>query len=235
MPLTVNATLAGDLLPAGRTAVVSQSGSMLGTLLSRGQARGLRFSRMISVGNEADLGVGEITELLIADPHTDVVLLFLETLRDAPRLAAAARAAHAAGKAIVAYKLGRSSLGAALAVSHTGAIAGEDAAYDAFFRAHGILRVEIATGKAYGSLGMRLPSRNLMARAESMPRLFDALAAVSDGRMVPVPGGVLIRRGDDVVGAVGVSGDTSDRDEDCAVVGITASGLTADVESTEPR
>lgn len=99
----------------------------------------------------------------------------------------------------------------------------------------GILRAEIATGKAYGSLGLRLPSRNLMARAESMPRLFDALAAVSDGRMVPVPGGVLIRRGDDVVGAVGVSGDTSDRDEDCAVAGITASGLTADIESIEPR
>jgi acyl-CoA synthetase (NDP forming) len=72
-----------------------------------------------------------------------VVLLFLETLRDAPRLAAAARAAHAAGKAIVAYKLGRSSLGATLAVSHTGAIAGEDVAYDAFFQAHGIVRVEM--------------------------------------------------------------------------------------------
>ncbi|MEN9772988.1 MAG: hypothetical protein RL322_58 [Pseudomonadota bacterium] len=143
MPLTVNATLAGELLPAGRTAVVSQSGSMLGTLLSRGQARGLRFSRLISVGNEADLGVGELTEMLVADAQTDVILLFLETLRDAPRLARAARAAHEAGKAIVAYKLGRSSVGAALAVSHTGAIAGEDVAYDAFFAAHGIYRVEM--------------------------------------------------------------------------------------------
>jgi acyl-CoA synthetase (NDP forming) len=143
MPLTVNATLAGDLLPAGRTAVVSQSGSMLGTLLSRGQARGIGFSRLVSVGNEADLGVGEIARMLIDDPHTDVVLLFLETLRDAPVLAQAARAAHARGKAIVAYKLGRSALGAQLAVSHTGAIAGEDAAFDAFFRAHGILRVDL--------------------------------------------------------------------------------------------
>jgi len=143
MPLTVNATLAGELLPAGRSAVVSQSGSMLGTLLSRGQARGTGFSRLVSVGNEADLGVGEITRMLVDDPHTDVVLLFLETLRDAPRLAEAARAAHAAGKAIVAYKLGRSALGAELAVSHTGAIAGEDAAFDAFFRAHGIVRVDM--------------------------------------------------------------------------------------------
>lgn len=143
MTLTVNATLSGELLPAGRTAVVSQSGSMLGTLLSRGQARGLRFSRLISVGNEADLGVGELTAMLVDDPHTDVILLFLETLRDAPGLAAAARRAHMLGKPIVAYKLGRSSLGASLTVSHTGAIAGEDATYDAFFKAHGIVRVDL--------------------------------------------------------------------------------------------
>lgn len=143
MPLTVNATLAGELLPPGRIAVVSQSGSMLGTLLSRGQARGICFSRLISVGNEADLSVGEITHMLVGDPHTQVILLFLETLRDAPRLAQAARDAHAAGKAIVVYKLGRSRLGADLAVSHTGAIAGEDAAFDAFFRAHGIVRVNM--------------------------------------------------------------------------------------------
>lgn len=143
MPLTVNATLAGELLPPGRIAVVSQSGSMLGTLLSRGQARGIRFSRLISVGNEADLSVGEITQMLVDDPHTKVILLFLETLRDASRLAQAARDAHTAGKAIVVYKLGRSRLGADLAVSHTGAIAGEDAAFDAFFRAHGIVRVNM--------------------------------------------------------------------------------------------
>jgi acyl-CoA synthetase (NDP forming) len=143
MPLTVNAALAGELLPPGRIAVVSQSGSMLGTLLSRGQARGICFSRLISVGNEADLSVGEITHMLVGDPHTQVILLFLETLRDAPRLAQAARDAHAAGKAIVVYKLGRSRLGADLAVSHTGAIAGEDAAFDAFFRAHGIVRVNM--------------------------------------------------------------------------------------------
>ncbi|MEY3665652.1 MAG: hypothetical protein RLZZ153_1834 [Pseudomonadota bacterium] len=117
MPLTVNATLAGELLPPGRIAVVSQSGSMLGTLLSRGQARGIRFSRLISVGNEADLSVGEITQMLVDDPHTKVILLFLETLRDASRLARAARDAHTAGKAIVVYKLGRSRLGADLAVS----------------------------------------------------------------------------------------------------------------------
>ena len=97
---------------------------MLGTVLSRGAARGLGFAKLVSVGNEADLGVGELVELLADDPDTRVILLFLETVRDAARLAAAARKAHAAGKPVVAYKLGRSALGEALARSHTGALAG---------------------------------------------------------------------------------------------------------------
>jgi acyl-CoA synthetase (NDP forming) len=141
--LTVNAALKAETPAPGPIAVVSQSGSMLGTLLSRGTARGLGFSRMVSVGNEADLGVGELTDLLVDDPATTTILLFLETLRDAPRLARAARRAHAAGKAVVAYKLGRSALGAALAVSHTGALAGSDAAVDAFLHDAGIVRVEM--------------------------------------------------------------------------------------------
>jgi acetate---CoA ligase (ADP-forming) len=141
--LTVNAILEMDSPPAGTTSIVSQSGTMLGTVLSRGAARGLGFSKMVSVGNEADLGVGELVELLAADPETRTILLFLETVRDAARLAAGARAAHAAGKPVVAYKLGRSSLGKRLARSHTGALAGEDAALDAYFSDCGILRVDM--------------------------------------------------------------------------------------------
>jgi acyl-CoA synthetase (NDP forming) len=143
MALTVNAVLEMDAPPAGTTSIVSQSGTMLGTVLSRGAARGLGFAKLVSLGNEADLGAGEVVELLAADPDTRVILLFLETVRDAPRLAAAARVAHAAGKPVVAYKLGRSALGQALARSHTGAIAGSDAAVDAFFRDCGIVRVDM--------------------------------------------------------------------------------------------
>jgi acyl-CoA synthetase (NDP forming) len=141
--LTVNAVLEMDSPPAGAFSIVSQSGTMLGTVLSRGAARGLGFSKLVSVGNEADLGVGELVELLAADPQTGLILLFLETVRDAARLAAGARAAHAAGKPVVAYKLGRSKLGQRLARSHTGALAGEDAALDAYFRDCGILRVDM--------------------------------------------------------------------------------------------
>ena len=141
--ITVNAVLEMDALPVGGTSLVSQSGTMLGTVLSRGAARGLGFSKLVSVGNEADLGVGEIVSLLAADPETRTILLFLETVRDAEALARGARAAHAARKPVVAYKLGRSKLGEQLARSHTGALAGEDAALDAYFRDCGIARVDM--------------------------------------------------------------------------------------------
>ena len=134
--LTVNAVLEMDALPAGSTSVVSQSGTMLGTLLSRGAARGLGFAKLVSLGNEADIGAGELVDLLAEDADTQVILLFLETVRDAARLAGAARRAHAADKPVVAYKLGRSR-------SHTGALAGTDAALDAYFRDCGIVRVDM--------------------------------------------------------------------------------------------
>jgi acyl-CoA synthetase (NDP forming) len=138
----VNAVLEAEGLPAGTTSMVSQSGTMLGTVLSRGAARGLGFSKLVSVGNESDLGVAELVELLAADAATKVILLFLETVRDGAALAEAARRAHASGKPVAVYKLGRSRLGAALARSHTGALAGEDAALDAYFRDCGMARVD---------------------------------------------------------------------------------------------
>jgi uncharacterized protein GlcG (DUF336 family) len=93
----------------------------------------------------------------------------------------------------------------------------------------GILRFDIAFGKAWGALGMGFGSRNLFDRASKNPGFFTALSAASGGRLVPNPGGVLIRdAGGDIVGCVGISGDTSDRDELCAIAGIEAAGLKAD-------
>jgi acyl-CoA synthetase (NDP forming) len=140
--LTVNAVLeAGDLV-RGRFGLVSQSGTILGTMISRGTPRGIGFSKLVSVGNECDLGVGELAGYLAEDPSTDAILLFLETLRDADALARAARRAFELGKPVIAYKLGRSSAGEQVALSHTGAIAGSDKAIDAFFRHNGIVRVD---------------------------------------------------------------------------------------------
>jgi acetate---CoA ligase (ADP-forming) len=141
--LTANAAFAVDRLRTGDWALVSQSGSLIGALLSRADARGIGFSRLISVGNEVDLAVGEIADLMVDDPKTKAILLFMETLRDGERLARAARRAHATGKPMIAYKLGRSDIGQELAKSHTGAIAGSDATFDAFCRRHGIARVSM--------------------------------------------------------------------------------------------
>ncbi|MGA8498991.1 MAG: heme-binding protein [Xanthobacteraceae bacterium] len=93
----------------------------------------------------------------------------------------------------------------------------------------GILRFDIAFGKAWGALGMGFGSRTLASRAAKTPQFFTMLAAASGGRMVTNPGGVLIKDASGtIVGACGISGDTSDKDEMCAVAGIEAAGLKAD-------
>jgi len=107
---------------------------------------------------------------------------------------------------------------------HLKAFAREDGA--------GILRPQIATGKAWGALGMGVGTRALARRIAEQPQappFFAALGAMSEGRVVPVPGGVLIRDASKtVLGAVGISGDTSDKDEACALSGIAAAGLVGD-------
>ena len=92
------------------------------------------------------------------------------------------------------------------------------------------LRPQVATGKAFGAVGMGRSSRVLAGMAQDRPNFVNALVGVADGRLVPVPGGVLIKNGDgDIIGAVGVSGDTSDNDEAAAVAGIEAAGLEAGI------
>jgi uncharacterized protein GlcG (DUF336 family) len=89
-------------------------------------------------------------------------------------------------------------------------------------------RAEIAIGKASGALAMGVGSRRLAAMAVERPHFLAAATHAVGGALIPVPGGVLVKDGDAVVGAVGVSGDTSDNDEIAAVAGIEAVGLTAD-------
>jgi acetate---CoA ligase (ADP-forming) len=141
--ISANESLETPQLRKGHISLLSQSGSLLGSLLSRGQARGLGFSKMVSVGNEADLGVGELGDLLVDDPDTKAILLFLETIRDPKRFSAMARRAYHAGKPIIAFLLGRSPIGNQLAASHTGAIAGSTAATEAFLQENGVIRVDL--------------------------------------------------------------------------------------------
>ena len=91
----------------------------------------------------------------------------------------------------------------------------------------GILRPQVAIGKAWGCLGMGGSSRALGERLGDRPSFLGALTIMSEGKLVPVAGGLLICDGDDVVGVVGVSGGTSDEDEDIARFGIAAAGLDA--------
>ena len=99
----------------------------------------------------------------------------------------------------------------------------------------GILRVEIATGKAWGALGMGESSRALGERLRERLAFQAALAAASGGRFVAVPGGVLIRdAAGEVIGAVGISGDTSEKDEYCAIEGVRAAGLTPEPADPDP-
>jgi acyl-CoA synthetase (NDP forming) len=143
LALSASAMLDMAQLPSGRTAVISQSGSMLGALLSHAEARQIGYSKLVSVGNEADITLGEIGELLLDDEATEVIVLFLETLRQRRRVAAFARRAQQAGKPVIAYQLGRSAQGQELARSHTGAIIGSARTLAAFLDHHGIARVSV--------------------------------------------------------------------------------------------
>lgn len=90
-----------------------------------------------------------------------------------------------------------------------------------------LMRFEVAHGKAYGALALGLGSRALFQRAQEQAYFIDAVNTLAQGRMVPVPGGVLIQDGATLLGAVGISGDTSDNDETCAIAGIESAGLKA--------
>ncbi len=98
----------------------------------------------------------------------------------------------------------------------------------------GILRPDIATGKAWGALGMGLGSREMGERAAKVPHFANAIMAASSGRVVPVPGGVLIWKDRTLMGAVGVTGDTSDNDEICALAGIAAIGCVGQTGANPP-
>jgi acyl-CoA synthetase (NDP forming) len=156
--LTANAAFDETALPAGRIFVASHSGGMIGALLSRGNARGIGFAGLVSVGNEIDLSLGEICKATLDDEGIDGYMLFLESLRHADSLRDFALAAAARGKPVIAYKLGRSAAARELATTHTGALAGEDDVADVFLRSCGIARVDTLEGLIEGlPLLARLP------------------------------------------------------------------------------
>lgn len=125
---------------AGPIAMVSQSGAVGTYALVKGVRRGLKFSRFVATGNEADIDVADCIGWLADDPETEVILGYLESCRDGRRLARALERARSAGKPVALLKGGTSAAGSAAAASHTGALAGADAVYDAAFAATGTAR-----------------------------------------------------------------------------------------------
>jgi acyl-CoA synthetase (NDP forming) len=126
--------------PPGVTALVTQSGALGGAVLSWAQEQGLGFSKFASYGNGADLAETELLEYLADDPETEVVALYIESVRDGDRFR---RAVHELTriKPLVVIKAGRSQAGRRATLSHTGSMAGSDAVYDAVFRQSGAIRV----------------------------------------------------------------------------------------------
>ncbi len=131
-----------DTLTRGRIGLISQSGGLTGAYVARAEARGIGFSHVISTGNEMDLEACDYIEYLLHDSETDVVAVFLEALRNGERFLAVAESALEMGKPIIVLKVGKTQVGARAAASHTGALTGADAVYDAVFRQKGIVRVE---------------------------------------------------------------------------------------------
>lgn len=138
--LSASGALETDEFRAGSIGVVSQSGGILGALLSRASASGVGLSRLVSTSNEADLDMADFIDFLVDDDATSVIALYMEAVRHPERFRAAAVRAAAAGKPVVAFKIGRSESGARSAVSHTGALAGSDRMYDALFQQTDVIR-----------------------------------------------------------------------------------------------
>lgn len=130
----------------GNAALCSQSGAMGGMLYAIAQEMGIGFSYQITTGNEAIVSTGDYLEYLLCDKDTNVVATYLETMQNVSGIRRASELSMRLQKPVVAMKVGRSSVGVQAAVSHTGAIAGEDRVVDAFFRQRGIIRVN-STGE----------------------------------------------------------------------------------------
>ncbi|MEW5953686.1 MAG: acetate--CoA ligase alpha subunit [Bacillota bacterium] len=157
----INASFSATFPTRGEITFISQSGAMLVAILDWSRATGLGFSKVISLGNKAHLTESHFIEEAADDPHTRVILCYIEDVADGQHFLAAAEKA-ASKKPVIILKSGTSQAGARAASSHTGALAGSDLAYETAFRRCGVIR------------------------ARNMPELFDLAVAFSKQ---PVPAG----------------------------------------------
>src|SRR6478609_8276989 len=139
-PVKLNASFAARMPQSGDLALISQSGAIAAGLVEWAAKRSIGFSAVISLGDQIDVDFGDLLDYFAVDRGTRAILLYIESIKDARKFMSAARAA-ARVKPVVVIKAGRHTQGAAAARTHTGALAGSDAVYDAAFRRAGLIRV----------------------------------------------------------------------------------------------
>ena len=138
--LGLNASFAQGTTKPGKLAFLSQSGALATAIIDWAAGQGVGFSHIVSIGDMADVDFGDLLDYLAGDPKCDAILMYVEAITNAPKFMSAARRA-ARVKPVIVLKSGRHASGARAAASHTGALAGSDAAYDAAFQRAGVLRV----------------------------------------------------------------------------------------------
>ena len=147
-----------DQIPQGSIGIVLQSGALASSVLRQARVRNAGLSLLVAMGNESMLSMTDVIDYLVDDEDTKVVLLFVESIRDPERFREVARRALAAGKPIVALKVGRSEGSAQVAKAHTGSLVGDDGVIDAVFRQSAVIRVDsledlIVTGELLARTG----------------------------------------------------------------------------------
>ena len=137
---SLNASFAAQMPVVGNLALITQSGAIAAGMVDWAAQRGVGFSGIVSIGDQLDVDIADLLDYFALDDKTRAILLYVEAIKDARKFMSAARAA-ARVKPVIAVKSGRMAQGARAAATHTGALAGSDAVYDAAFRRAGILRV----------------------------------------------------------------------------------------------
>ena len=138
--VSLNASFAAHMPGAGNLALISQSGAIAAGMVDWAAQRGVGFSGIVTIGDQLDVDIADLLDHFAMDRKTRAILLYIEAIKDARKFMSAARAA-ARVKPVVVVKSGRMAQGAKAAATHTGALAGADAVYDAAFRRAGVLRV----------------------------------------------------------------------------------------------
>ncbi len=171
----LNATFAHKAAKPGDLAFITQSGAILTAVIDWTHQRGIGFSHLVSLGDMADVDFGDLLDYLGRDPSVRAILMYVEGITHARKFMSAARAA-ARVKPVVVVKAGRAAAGAKAAASHTGALAGLDAVYDAAFRRAGMLRV-----RELGDLFDAAETLALLRAPAGDPLSSDHLAIITNG------------------------------------------------------